>query len=482
MCRTAARCWARSTASSLGDAKPPDLRRRPEGIEEDAGRLLPAVLLRLEVAISALDQLPQLPRGIDVAVAARKQPVILLGAHRLGQDRMARLGDVIMKTGLVQVARDMLGEAAAGGRDLGVGAMRKAKSPTGSTSPGATWATARRQNDRSGKRLIGIAAHAAAARARSFELVEDQRAVSGVGVGRVAGIIGFGKIAFLDRALRLAGRATRSPGHRRLPQARDSAASRTSAAARRATRPDHRSPPRQMRVVVALDEVAVALGWRGHQVDHARLGRFLQGREGSPVALAQSVFEVPVERPVGNDLGSRLRRCPPLPRGKGNRTGADAGSCCRRRAGCRRPPTPACRSGAGSGRSRGIGRSSCRRAFASRRPHPVLRSLQRKDRASWRSRSPIVRGVAASLASPFAFSRRRASIAMPAGSSARAFERFLERMHVAVAENDDPRTVAAHAAGLGAATRRWRDPLQLHSITSAGRLFTTRSMASICSR
>src|SRR5947209_14428800 len=81
---------------------------RPEWIEENVVGFAPSLVDWLESAVRSLEQLPQLRCRVDVSVASRKEPIIVLCPHRGWDDRVPGLRHVIIVPGRFEIARDML--------------------------------------------------------------------------------------------------------------------------------------------------------------------------------------------------------------------------------------------------------------------------------------------------------------------------------------------------------------------------------------
>jgi hypothetical protein len=90
---------------------------RAERVEHGALLARPGIVARRELAIGAAEQLQQLPRGVDRAVARAEQPVAECLGRRRRQRRMGRLRLEVAQAGGTQAADQMLREAAAGRGD-----------------------------------------------------------------------------------------------------------------------------------------------------------------------------------------------------------------------------------------------------------------------------------------------------------------------------------------------------------------------------
>ncbi len=127
------------------------LDRGPEGIDDAAVGARPDVVLGCELAVGPPQQLQQLARGVEIAVARREQAVVVRLGHRARHDRVGRLGHVVVIAAELQMPGDVLGEATAGGRHLGVRADPQVEPADRIDRPGAGAATDRRQNALSGR-------------------------------------------------------------------------------------------------------------------------------------------------------------------------------------------------------------------------------------------------------------------------------------------------------------------------------------------
>ena len=81
---------------------------------------------RIDMAgLRVRDQLRQLPRGIDIAVAPRIDTKAVSPRHRIRTGQRRRLGIQNIHAGVAQGAPDMLGKATAGSGDPGIAVQRK---------------------------------------------------------------------------------------------------------------------------------------------------------------------------------------------------------------------------------------------------------------------------------------------------------------------------------------------------------------------
>ena len=89
----------------------------PERIDDAAVRAQPSVFFGTEQVIGTIQQLQQLARSINVAIARRENPITIFFGYRRWHERMGRFGYEITETGTLQMPRDVLGKTTAGRSD-----------------------------------------------------------------------------------------------------------------------------------------------------------------------------------------------------------------------------------------------------------------------------------------------------------------------------------------------------------------------------